>query len=159
MRDSDTVPNGYSGSIKIGTLRNIMRGEIPKGMSDFQLSEFIPFRTETLRKMAETLHCSADYLLGLVNEPCAVVGPPPMPEPGQLTLGCWMPGGTNPAHPCDCIVILNLDSPETPGKTIRQQAYWQHGSFWFSKTSSNAIDLPILAWLEIPKWEGGKTND
>ena len=108
---------------------------------------------------AEALCCSVDYLMMLTDDPRPVDEiAKGLPEPGQL-LGCWMPGSTNPAHSCDCIVILNLDSPETPGKTIRQQAYWQHGSFWFSKTSSNAIDLPILAWLEIPKWEGGKTND
>lgn len=156
LSDKDTVPIGYTGSIRVGTLRSVMQGEIPQGMSDYQLCEFMPYITGNLRKMAEALHCSADYLLGLVDDPRAIVGGA-MPE--QPTVGCWMPGGTNPAHPCDCIVILNLDSPETPGKTIRQQAYWQHGSFWFSKTSSNAIDLPILAWLEIPKWEGGKTND
>ena len=156
LSDKDTVPIGYTGSIRVGTLRSVMQGEIPQCMSDYQLCEFMPYITGTLRKMAEALHCSADYLLGLVDEPCATVGGA-MPE--QPTVGCWMPGSTNPAHPCDCIVILNLDSPETPGKTIRQQAYWQHGSLWFSKTSLNAIDLPILAWLEIPKWEGDKTND
>lgn len=152
LSDKDGIPNGYASSIRVGTLRNIMQGEIPKRMSDYQLGEFIPYRTETLRKMAAQLQCSADYILGLVDEPRATVSGA-LPE--QPTVGCWMPGGTNPAHPCDCIVILNLDSPETPGKTIRQQAYWQHGSFWFSKTSSNAIDLPILAWLEIPEWKGG----
>lgn len=152
LSDKDPVPNGCSGSIKIGTLRSIMQGEIPKGMSDYQLGDFIPYRTETLRKMAETLHCSADYLLGLADEPRATVGGA-MPE--QPTVGCWMPGSTTPDHPCDCVVILNLDSPESPGKTTRQQAYWQCGSFWFSKTSSNEIDLPILAWLEIPEWGGG----
>lgn len=158
--DSDTVPNGYNGSIKIGTLRNIMRGEIPKGMSDFQLSEFIPFRTETLRKMAETLHCSADYLLGLVNEPCAVVGPPPMPEPGQLTLGCWMPGGTNPAHSCECLTILDVSAAGAMKQTLRQTAYWVGGAFRLKNNPyADELGFPVLAWLEIPKWEGGKTND
>lgn len=155
LSDKDTVPI-YSGGIRIGTLRSIMQGEIPKGMSDYQLGEFIPpCHTKTLRKMAEALHCSADYLLGLVDEPCATVGGA-MPE--QSTVGCWMPGSTTPDHPCDCVVILNLDSPESPGKTTRQQAYWQCGAFWFSKTSSNAIDLPILAWLEIPQWGGGNND-
>lgn len=152
LSDKDTVPSGYSGSIRIGTLRSIMQGEIPKGMSDSQLRDFIPYYTKALRKMAEALHCSADYLLGLVDEPRATVGGA-MPE--QQTVGCWMPGSITPDHPCDCVVILNLDSPESPGKTTRQQAYWQCGSFWFSKTSSNEINLPILAWLEIPEWKGG----
>lgn len=155
LSDKDTVPIGYTGSIRVGTLRSVMQGEIPQGMSDYHLCEFMPYITGTLRKMAEALHCSADYLLGLVDEPRATVGGA-MPE--QPTVGCWMPGSTTPDHPCDCVVILNLDSPESPGKTTRQQAYWQCGSFWFSKTSSNEIDLPILAWLEIPEW-GGRNND
>lgn len=156
LRDSDTVPNGYNGSIKIGTLRNIMRGEIPNGMSDFQLSEFIPFHTETLRKMAETLHCSADYLLGLVNEPCAVVGPPPMPEPGQLTLGCWMPGGTNPAHSCECLTIFDVSAAGEMKQTLRQTAYWVGGAFRLKNNPyADELGFPVLAWLEIPKWKGG----
>lgn len=160
LRDSDTVPNCYNGSIKVGTLRNIMQGEIPKGMSDFQLRDLIPFRTETLRKMAETLHCSADYLLGLVNEPCAVVGPPSIPEPGQMTLGCWMPGGTNPAHSCECLTILDVSAAGAMKQTLRQTAYWVGGAFRLKNNPyADELGFPVLAWLEIPKWEGGKTND
>ena len=109
---------------------------------------------------AKSLDCSVDYLMMLTNEPrTADEVAKGLPEPWQLTLGCWMPGGTNPAHPCDCIVILDLDSPGSPGKTVRQQAYWKRGTFWFGKKSPNAIDLPILAWLEIPEWDGGESND
>ena len=154
LRDSDTVPNGYNGSIKIGTLRNIMRGEIPKGMSDFQLSEFIPFRTETLRKMAETLHCSADYLLGLVDEPCATVGGA-MPE--QQTVGCWMPGSTTPDHPCECYVMLDVSDTDMEKSTHRIKAYWT-GVAFRHKPSAYAEEIPpfpVLAWLEIPEWKGG----
>lgn len=109
---------------------------------------------------AKALNCSVDYLMMLTDEPRPVSDlVKGLPEPGQLTLGCWMPGGTNPAHPCNCIVIMDLDSPESPGKSVRQQAYWQRGEFWFSKTSSNKIDLPILAWLEIPEWKGRTNNE
>lgn len=158
--DKVTIKHNYSGRIGIGTLRCIANGDIPNGMSDYQLREIIPCMCKDLREVATQLHCSMDYLQGLTDEPRPVdelvKG---LPEPGQLTLGCWMPGGTNPAHPCDCIVILDLDSPESPGKTARQKAYWQRGEFWFSKTSSNKIDLPILAWLEIPEWKGRTNNE
>lgn len=154
LRDSDTVPNGYNGSIKIGTLRNIMRGEIPKGMSDFQLSEFIPFRTETLRKMAETLHCSADYLLGLVDEPCATVGGV-MPE--QPTVGCWMPGSTTPDHPCECYVMLDISELNMKEPAHRSMAYWTGDAFRIkpSAYAEKIPSFPVLAWLEIPEWKGG----
>lgn len=159
LSDKDPVPNGYNGSIKIGTLRSIMQGEIPKNMSDYQLGEFIPYRTETLRKMAETLHCSADYLLGLVDEPPTTVGGA-MPEPEQPTVGCWMPGSTTPDHPCECYVMLDVSDMNMKEHAHRSRAYWAGGAFR-AKPSAYAEKIPpfpVLAWLEIPEW-GGVNND
>lgn len=157
LSDKDTVPNGcYSGSIRIGTLRSIMQGEIPKGMSDYQLGEFIPYRTETLRKMAETLHCSADYLLGLADEPRATVS---SAMPGQTTVGCWMPGGTNPAHSCECLTILDVSDAGAMKQTLRQTTYWVGGAFRLKNNPyADELGFPVLAWLEIPEW-GGTSND
>lgn len=156
LSDKDAVPHGYSGSIKVGTLRSVMRGEIPEGMSDYQLGDFIPYRSENLRKMAETLQCSADYLLGLVDEPRSTVGGA-LPEPGQLTLGCWMPGGTNPAHECECLVILDVSDADMPEPTYRKRAYWAGGAFRRNPSAyAEQIEpYPVLAWLEIPDWGGG----
>lgn len=157
LSDKDTVTNGYSGSIKVGTLRSIMQGEIPKGMSDYQLREFIPYRTESLRKMAETLHCSADYLLGLADEPCATVGGV-MPE--QPTVGCWMPGSTTPDHPCECFVMLDVSGTDMPKPTHRVKAYWVGGAFRHERSAyaEPIATCPVLAWLEIPEW-GCVNND
>lgn len=154
LSDKDTVPNGCSGSIKIGTLRSIMQSEIPKGMSDYQLNEFIPYRTKTLRKMAEALHCSADYLLGLVDEPCATVGGV-MPE--QPTVGCWMPGSTTPDHPCECYVMLDVSDTDMEKSTHRIKAYWTGGAFRHKPEAyaEKIPSFPVLAWLEIPEWKGG----
>lgn len=153
LSDKDTVPSGYSGSIRVGTLRSVMQGEIPQGMSDYQLCEFMPYHTKTLRKMAETLHCSADYLLGLVDEPCATVGGA-MPE--QPTVGCWMPGGTNPAHECECLTILDVSDAGVMKQTLRQTAYWVGGAFRLKNSPyADELGFPVLAWLEIPEWKGG----
>ena len=154
LSDKDTVPNGYNGSIKIGTLRSIMQSEIPKGMSDYQLNEIIPYHTETLRKMAETLHCSADYLLGLVDEPCATVGGV-MPE--QPTVGCWMPGSTTPDHPCECYVMLDISELNMKETAHRSRAYWTGDAFRIkpSAYAEKIPSFPVLAWLEIPEWKGG----
>ena len=154
LSDKDTVPNGCSGSIKIGTLRSIMQSEIPKGMPDYQLNGFIPYHTETLRKMAETLHCSADYLLGLVDEPCATVGGA-MPE--QPTVGCWMPGSTTPDHPCECYVMLDVSDTDMEKSTHRIKAYWTGGAFRHKPEAyaEKIPSFPVLAWLEIPEWKGG----
>lgn len=156
LSDKDTVPIGYPGSIRVGTLRSVMQGEIPKGMSDYQLGEFIPYRTETLRKMAETLHCSADYLLGLADEPRATVS---SAMPGQTTVGCWMPGGTNPAHSCECLTILDVSDAGAMKQTLRQTAYWVGGAFRLKNNPyADELGFPVLAWLEIPEW-GGTSND
>lgn len=156
LSDKDTVPIGYPGSIRVGTLRSVMQGEIPKGMSDYQLGEFIPYRTETLRKMAETLHCSADYLLGLADEPRATVS---SAMPGQTTVGCWMPGGTNPAHSCECLTILDVSDAGAMKQTLRQTAYWVGGAFRLKNNPYvDELGFPVLAWLEIPEW-GGTSND
>lgn len=156
LSDKDTVPIGYTGSIRVGTLRSVMQGEIPKGMSDYQLGEFIPYRTETLRKMAETLHCSADYLLGLADEPRATVS---SAMPGQTTVGCWMPGGTNPAHSCECLTILDVSDAGAMKQTLRQTAYWVGGAFRLKNNPyADELGFPVLAWFEIPEW-GGTSND
>ena len=154
LSDKDTVTNGYSGSIKVGTLRSIMQGEIPKDMSDYQLGQLIPYRTETLRKMAETLHCSADYLLGLTDEPCATVGGA-MPE--QPTVGCWMPGSTTPDHPCECYVMLDVSEMNMKEPAHRSRAYWAGEAFRIkpSAYAEKIPPFPVLAWLEIPEWKGG----
>lgn len=157
LSDKDTVSSNYGGSIRVGTLRSIMQGEIPKGMPDYQLGEFIPYSTENLRKMAETLHCSADYLLGLADEPRATVSGP-MPE--QPTVGCWMPGSTTPDHPCECYVMLDVSDMNMKEHAHRSRAYWAGGAFR-AKPSDYAEKIPpfpVLAWLEIPEW-GGVNND
>lgn len=157
LSDKDTVPNGFSSSISVGTLRSVMQGEIPKGMSDYLLFEFIPDYTQTLRKMAETLHCSADYLLGLVDEPRATVSGA-LPE--QTTVGCWMPGSTTPDHPCECYVMLDVSDMNMKAPAHRSRAYWAGGAFR-AKPSAYAEKIPpfpVLAWLEIPEW-GGVSND
>lgn len=58
---------------------------------------------------------SVDYLMMRTDDlrPLA-------PVPGQqLVLGCWMPGGTNPGHDCDGLVILDVGGPMDPGCTMR----------------------------------------
>lgn len=154
LSDKDTVPIGYTGSIRVGTLRSVMQGEIPQGMSDYQLCEFMPYITGTLRKMAEALHCSADYLLGLVDEPCATVCGA-MPE--QQTVGCWMPGSTTPDHPCECYVMLDVSEMNMKELAHRSRAYWAGEAFRLNPSAyaEKIPSFPVLAWLEIPEWKGG----
>ena len=113
------------------------------------------------RAAADALGCSVDYLMMRTDDPRMAdeIGLL-MPEPGQLTLGCWMPGGTNPAHSCECLTILDVSAAGAMKQTLRQTAYWVGGAFRLKNNPyADELGFPVLAWLEIPKWEGGKTND
>ena len=104
---------------------------------------------------ADALGCSVDYLMMRTDDlrPLA-------PVPGQqLVLGCWMPGGTNPGHDCECLVIVDVGSEDHPGQTMRTSAYWFGGAFWLSRRGADKINLPVLAWLEVPAWERADKED
>lgn len=104
---------------------------------------------------ADALGCSVDYLMMRTDDlrPLA-------PVPGQqLVLGCWMPGGTNPGHDCECLVIVDVGSEDHPGQTMRTSAYWCGGAFWLSRRGADRINLPVLAWLEVPAWERADKED
>ena len=67
--DDDTkLENAYSSLAKVGVLRKISQGDISEGVSNYALGEIIPYRTKDLTNMAQALHCSTDYLLGLTDQ-------------------------------------------------------------------------------------------
>ena len=101
---------------------------------------------------ADTLGCSVDYLMGRTDDPLPLARPV---AGQQMLLAGWMPGGTNPGHPCDCLVIIDLDSEDSPGKWMQQTAYYKAGNYYFGSVRSSKIEMPILAWMEIPAWERG----
>lgn len=99
---------------------------------------------------ADALGCSVDYLMMRTDEP-----QPISPVPGQqLILAGWMPGGTNPGHDCDGLVILDVGGPMDPGLTMRTSAYYYGGAWYIDREHRTKVDdIPILAWLEVPAWE------
>lgn len=101
---------------------------------------------------ADALGCSVDYLMGRTDDPLPLARPV---AGQQMLLAGWMPGGTNPGHPCECLVIIDLDSGDSPGKWVKQTAYYKAGNYYFGSARSSKIDMPILAWMETPTWERG----
>ncbi len=101
---------------------------------------------------ADALGCSVDYLMGRTDDPLPLARPV---AGQQMLLAGWMPGGTNPGHPCECLVIIDLDSGDSPGKWVKQTAYYKAGNYYFGAVRSSRIEMPILAWMEIPAWERG----
>lgn len=104
---------------------------------------------------ADALGCSVDYLMMRTDDP-----QPISPVPGQqLILAGWMPGGTNPGHDCECLVIVDVGSEDHPGQTMRTSAYWCGGAFWLSRRGADKINLPVLSWMEVPAWERADKED
>lgn len=142
--DDDTkLESAYSSLTKVGVLRKISQGDIPEDMSDYGLSEIIPYRTKDLTSMAQTLHCSADYLLGLTDQlrPAAA-------EPGQTVLAAWMPGGLTPPEPCE--VVADVDAGK--GVKMRRLLYWDGAVFRFKKSGVD-IEVSVIRWLRLPEVE------
>ena len=148
LSDDTKLESTYLPLAKVGTLREISQGYIPEDMSNYGLSEIIPYRTKDLTGMAQTLHCSTDYLLGLTDRLR-----PSSPEPGQMVLAAWMPGGLTPPEPCE--VVADVD-PGDGGKPIRCFLQWRRGA-WLFKNLDKEIGMTVTRWLRLP--EVGKEED
>ena len=144
LSDDTKLESTYLPLSKVGMLREIAQGDIPEGMSNYGLSEIIPYRTKDLTSMAWTLQCSTDYLLGLTNQlrPAAA-------EPGQMVLAAWMPGGLTP--PEECEVVADVD-PGDGGRLVRCFLRWLGGA-WMFKNLDKKIDMTVIRWLRLPEVE------
>ena len=143
MDDDTKWESAYSSLAKVGVLRKILQGDIPEDMSNYGLSEIIPYRTKDLTSMAQTLHCSTDYLLGLTDQLR-----PASAEPGQVVLASWMPGGLTPPEPCE--VVADVDAGE--GVKMRRLLYWDGTVFRFKKSGVD-IEVSVIRWLRLPEVE------
>ena len=149
--DDDTkLESAYSSLTKVGVLRKISQGDISEGVSNYALGEIIPYETEDLTNMAQALHCSTDYLLGLTDQlrPAAA-------EPGQMVLAAWMPGGLTP--PEECEVVADVD-PGDGGKPVRCFLRWLGGA-WMFKNLDKKIGMTVIRWLRLPEVEKEENDD
>ena len=148
--DDDTkLESTYPSLSKIGTLRKIAQGDIPEAMSNYVLGEIIPYRTDNLTSMAQALHCSTDYLLGLTDQLRSAAA-----EPGRMVLAAWMPGGLTPPEPCE--VVADVDAGE--GVKMRRLLYWDGAVFRFKKSGVD-IEVSVIRWLRLPETEKEENDD
>lgn len=150
LDDDAKLESAYATMTTLKTLRKISQGDISKSVSNYALGEIIPYRTKDLTSMAQTLHCSTDYLLGLTAQlrPAAA-------EPGQMALAAWMPGGLTP--PEECEVVADVD-PGDGGKPVRSFLRWLGGA-WMFKNLDKKIDMTVLRWLRLPEVEKEENDD
>ncbi len=144
LGDDTKLESAYSSMTMLKALREIAQGYIPEDRSNYGLSGIIPYRTKDLTGMAQTLHCSTDYLLGLTDQlrPAAA-------EPGQTVLAAWMPGGLTP--PEECEVVADVD-PGDGGKPVRCFLRWLGGA-WMFKNLDKKIGMTVIRWLRLPEVE------
>lgn len=150
LDEDTTLASAYSSLTKVGVLRKISQGDISEGVSNYALGEIIPYKTEDLTNMAQALHCSTDYLLGLTDQlrPAAA-------EPGQMVLAAWMPGGLTP--PEECEVVADVD-PGDGGKPVRCFLRWLGGA-WMFKNLDKKIGMTVIRWLRLPEVEKEENDD
>ena len=150
LGDETQFDTGYSATSKLGSLRRVAQGDIPEGVSNYALDSIIPYRSKDLLGMAQDLHCSTDYLLGLTDE-LNVGGA----EPGQMALAAWMPGGLTP--PEECEVVADVD-PGDGGKPVRCFLRWL-GGVWMFKNLDKKIGMTVIRWLRLPEVEKEENDD
>ena len=70
----------------------------------------------------------------------------PKPEPvGQLVFNGWMPGGTNPATPCEAVAVFDLG-----GRHIKRICRW-NGRDWVFEQGGAKIEMAVLKWMALPE--------
>ena len=144
LDDDAKLESAYTTMTTLKTLRKISQGDISESVSNYALGEIIPYRTKDLTNMAQTLHCSTDYLLGLTDQLR-----PASAEPGQMVLAAWTPGGLTP--PEECEVVADVD-PGDGGKPVRCFLRWL-GGVWMFKNLDKKIGMTVIRWLRLPEVE------
>lgn len=97
---------------------------------------------KTKRSWTEVWDCMAVIAL----QRCAAEhNKPKNPEPvGQLVIAGWMPGGTNPATPCDAVAVFDLG-----GRKIKRICRW-NGRCWAFDRDGTSIEMPVVKWMALP---------
>ena len=132
-----TLPCDYYGrEVPVKEIRSAAAGKVE---DSYYSENFIPSNPERLIECAKRLNCSADYLLGLTDQLR-----PKEPEPGQLMIMGWMPGGTIPGHPCECVAQVDFDDG---GQPVKHLAEWD-GSEWIFR--GMPFNVKIVKWCELP---------
>lgn len=71
---------------------------------------------------------------------------------GQLVFNGWMPGGTNPATPCDAVVVFKLGD-----RPVKRICKW-NGKDWVFENGGVKIEMDPMKWMILPPDEGVDDN-
>ena len=131
------VSTRYGGSYTVGHLRELAAGQFDGHR--IYVNDLATDNLSNVAKAARSLHCSADYIVGLTDE----LTPPTLPE-GQLMIAGWMPGSTNPAEPGEFAAYVDLGD----GKILKRFFDWD-GQHWMMPGGIEA-QAPVVWWMRLP---------
>ena len=138
IQDKTTVVSTrYGGSYTVGHLRELAAGQFDGHR--IYVNNLATDNLSNVAKAARSLHCSADYIVGLTDE----LTPPTLPE-GQLMIAGWMPGSTNPAEPGEFAAYVDLGD----GKLLKRFFDWD-GQHWMMPGGIEA-QAPVAWWMRLP---------
>ena len=103
--------------------------------------------SRVILRQAQTLGCSADYLLGLSAEPRPAAG-----GAQAAPLAGWTESPAVPKHDCTCAVVVELGGAK-PGKVLTDEVLsdWHDGAWHWHCDRDHKIYMPVLRWVELPK--------
>lgn len=149
LGEEESIPLGsYKQPITVKELRAYAAGDFLDRY--FYGNELDPVRFDRLDQIAQKLHCSSDYLLGLTEDLRPVPAPP---AEGWVPLE-WIPGQERP-HRDQQLAVVRF-RVEGESELIRSIVKWDAaaGSWCFpGKTFSEKLEAECVAWWPIPKEE------
>ena len=116
-----------------------------RGLPDFDMTMGIYKGGQWLEFGCEYLEIDDVHKWLPIGDP-ATETPPDIGAVGQLVFSGWMPGGTNPAGPCDVVAVFDLGDGYGHKKSL---AHWNGREFLFSKGGAK-IEMPVVKWMVLP---------
>ena len=148
--DECPLPPDYSWKPGL-TVKNIERwAEGDFGDEYFYDADIVPTQVKSLREWMELLECSADYLLGLTDDPtpAAERGPVSGSDTNLPTPAGWSTG--DPMEIGDYVVVAGHPLTEMAGCTVRTIRHWDGTEFVDEKTNVR-LDLRVYRWVQLPE--------
>lgn len=136
------------GGHTIGLLRRYARGKFNPDETPY-FNGFDLSRCTTLAECAQTLHCSADYLLGLTDE----LNPAPAaPTDGQIVPPQFVDGSERPPRAGEYWCAF-----ECGGSVIYSNSWWNDVLGKWTFRNGQTVDAECRGWFAIPQREEGRT--
>lgn len=162
LQDSDELPSthAWNQDTKISEIRDAAAGEF--GEKYFYDAEILPTNTAAIKKWADKLHCSVDFLLDRTDDPktadqikaerptvsdsdTAKKDPPSSPAGPQWSTGTPTELGMYETR-------IGVGAEETEKTACWQRLTWD-GELWHYPRTENTLDrgMKVFRWVKLPE--------